>query len=575
MENKKRNLGRLAFPAYLLAATAFLALQTLQGLSYLDPGMYLAGYLNFNDDPWACQYLGQWYLTYKLTGALCSLLGAQSFIAIRLMAVVLNVAMQAVIYLYLRRYMPRRFIIAGLAMATLACFGSYTDINYNDYSVALLTLAIITYHAGAFERNSKWLVFASGAIVGVAFFFRVPNLTFVALPLLAVAVSERYYALVDVSDQLLFFFGGCIVGCAAVVIGAWADGSLGILEQTMLDLVGIGTNVNDPHSPKNLLIGLYTTWKEYVAGFAPIAVIAALMVLARLRLGGMLRKAAISALALAVIPCVYFWEPSGNMTAGLALAALAFVIINSVLWDELECLFVLSLLVPLVYPIGSNGGTMFFGQYIGFLSTPLALAIINRSLPTLGLGACRASRKVLPVAFAAVCVALLLTNAWRPMMEEGTRAECRYTIDSPVTGPIMTTRENADMYNMMIREVKPLLPKGSYLICNFSLPLISVLECKPYAVLSDVFTSNEMNYYYIAEALMHTGGVGRMPYMLLDRNTMTCKFSLVVQQLRLLRPYRTVWSNGRYELLEPGPDDFMRWHYEESSRSDCGIMPRF
>ena len=168
MENKKRNLGRLAFPAYLLAATVFLALQTLQGLSYLDPGMYLAGYLNFNDDPWACQYLGQWYLTYKLTGALCSLMGAQSFIAIRLMAVALNVAMQAVIYLYLKRYMPRRYVIAGLAMATLACFGSYTDINYNDYSVALLTLAIITYHAGAFERNSLWLIFASGAIVGVA-----------------------------------------------------------------------------------------------------------------------------------------------------------------------------------------------------------------------------------------------------------------------------------------------------------------------------------------------------------------------------------------------------------------------
>jgi len=559
MENKKRNLGRLAFPAYLLAATVFLALQTLQGLSYLDPGMYLAGYLNFNDDPWACQYLGQWYLTYKLTGALCSLLGAQSFIAIRLMAVALNVAMQAVIYLYLKRYMPRRYVIAGLAMATLACFGSYTDINYNDYSVALLTLAIITYHAGAFERNSLWLIFASGAIVGVAFFFRVPNLTFIALPLLAAAVSKRYYAFFEVSEQFLFFFCGCITGCAAVVIGAWADGSIGMLEQTMLDLVGIGTNVNDPHSPKNLLIGLYTTWKEYVAGFAPIAVIATMMVLARLRLGGMLRKAAISALALAVIPCVYFWEPSGNMTAGLALAALAFVIINSVLWDELECLFVLSLLVPLVYPIGSNGGTMFFGQYIGFLSTPLALAIINRSLPTLGLGACRASRKVLPVAFAAVCVALLLTNAWRPMMEEGTRSECRYTIDSPVTGPIMTTRENAGMYNMMLREVKPLIPKGSYLVCNFSLPLISVLECKPYAVLSDVFTSRKMNSYYIASAFVYTGGGDKLPYLLIDRKSMTEKFSFVELKLRLIRHYSTVWSKGSYELLKPDPDEYRKW----------------
>lgn len=548
----RRVVRRVAFPVYIVLAAAFLLAQTLQGLSFLDIGMYLAGYLNFNSDPWSCYYLGQWFLTYKLTGSLCSLLGAHSFMALRLMAVALNVAVQCVVYLYVRRYVARRYAVGGLALATLACFGGYTDINYNDYSVALLTVAVVAYHSGLYSRRGAWLVAAAGVAVGVAFFFRVVNLTFLALPLVGMAVSRRCGAGLPARRQPLWFGAGCAAGCAGVLLFAWGDGSLPVLAQTARDLVSIGGGADDPHSLKAVAISAYTVWKGYVAGFAPVALLTALLVVAGLRLGGARRVAAFAGLALLIVLNIYFSEPSANVTAGVALAALAFALFGGEGAGRLECLFALSLLVPLAYPIGSNGGTVFFGQYVGFLSTPLALALVARATPALRSRCGRAWPAAALTAYFAACAALLAANAKRPLMEDGTRMECRYTVDSPATGPILTTGANAAMYGYLLAELRPMVPQGSYMVCNFSLPMVTMMGCKPYAVFSDVFTSDAMNSRYIAVAHRRAGGGGHLPLMLLDREAMTDGFRHVESELRSIAPYRTAWTDGRYELLVAG-----------------------
>lgn len=548
---QKHLIARMAFPLYIAAAAVFLVLQSLQGLSFLDIGMYMAGYRHFNGDPWSCYYLGQWFLTYKFTGALCSLFGVQSFFGIRLMAVGLNVIMQTAIYLYLRRFIPRRHIIAGLALATLASFGSYTDINYNDYSAALLAVAIMAYHSGAFASRRPWLVVVSGAVVGIAFFFRAVNLTFIALPLLAMALSSVYGALIRPLRQLTLFAAGCAAGCAAVLTGSWADGSLPILRQTATDIVAISGSADDPHSIKAIIISLYTTWKGYLTGFAPVAVLTALMVLTGRRLKGKARQYTIVVTAAAIVPCIYLWEPPANITAGISFAGAAFLLARPKNNDNSGSIMALSMLIPLVFPIGSNGGPAFFGQQIGYLSVPLALATVTRATPALRRQLADAYPTALRTAYAAICLSLLLSNLRRPLMEDGTRYECRHTVNSSTTGPILTTSANANLHNYMLNKVKPLVPDNSYLICNFSTPLISIMHCKPFAVFSDVFTSDAMNTRYIAIAHQRAGGGGHMPMLLLDRQTMTSGFMHVEKELKAIVPYRTLWTDGRYELLAP------------------------
>ena len=122
----RRRAARAAFPLYITAATVFLALQMFQGLSFLDIGMYLAGCRWFNEDPWSCYYLGQWFLSYKLTGALLHACGDSSFMALRVMALALNIVTQTAIYLYTSRLVPRRYAIAGLAMTGTGIAGLIT-----------------------------------------------------------------------------------------------------------------------------------------------------------------------------------------------------------------------------------------------------------------------------------------------------------------------------------------------------------------------------------------------------------------------------------------------------------------
>ena len=266
---------------------------------------------------------------------------------------------------------------------------------------------------------------------------------------------------------------------------------------------------------------------------------------------------------------VYFWEPPANITAGTALAALALAVGAGRRWGRAECLLALSLMVPLVFPLGSNGGPQFFGQYVGFLPLPVALWVVARGLPATAGWHGPQWRTALGCAFAAVCAGLLLANARRPLMEDGTRAECRHTVCSPATRHIMTTGANARMYAYLQREAGARVPRGSYMMCNFSLPLISVLECRPYAVFSDVFTSERMNHAYIDTAYRRAGGGGRLPWLLLDRSTLTDGFADACRHLRQYAPYRLVWTDGRYELWKPLTGDREKGQSENLAAADC------
>lgn len=544
--------SRKAFYVYILFAAAFLGLQSLQGLSWLDIGMYMSGSLHFGDDPYAAYYLGQWYLTYRLSAALCSLFGIFSFPGLRLMHLVLNLILQTAVYAYLGKFVERRYIIAGLLLATLSHFGSYTDINYNDYSTFALMLAVMSYYSGLRRaRGGLWLIALSGLLSGVAVFFRIVNLTFLLLPAVPLLTGAwrglRHGALM----QTGCFAAGAAAGCAAVVAAAVADGTAGVLALTFSDIAGIGSDGSDPHNLKSIAISAYTVYKQEIAGFSVIALLAAAAGVAARRLVGIVRRAVSLGLAALIVLNIYFWEPPSNITVGICLAGLTVTLAAGRRASVPSGLFAFAMFIPVVYPVGSNGGAAFFGPWLCWLPLPLAVKALCADGRRLSGKYAAAYGHALRLSYAAVCAAMLFTNVKRPMMEDGNRLECLYTIDSPVTGGIRTAKANADLHNRMIKEAGPLIPDGSYLICNFSTPLVPILGCKPYAVFSDVFTSDRMNERYIRVAYRRAGRGGELPWLLFDTESMTPGFCHVRDVLAGIRPYRRVWSDGRYELLCP------------------------
>lgn len=548
LTHKPSNAGTdTVFIIYSVFATVYLGIQMFQGFSYLDIGFYMSGYQHFNDDPYVSYFLGQWLLSFNLTSALCRLFSINTYLGLRILHLLFIIISQTVIYFYLKRYINRHFIISGLLLATLAHFGSYTEINYNDYSVGLLTLSIMAYHYG-YANNRMKAIILSGILAGVSFYFRIVNITFIGIPFLAWLISHRYKSAIRTRNQFFGFFSGIITACCATTVLLYCNGMLDVFTMTLTDLFTRSSDPQDPHGVKAIIINLYELYKGQIQGFSVIALLTFLIAFNDIKNKGAIRTIITIVLSLLIIPNIYLWESPSNITVGICLSALFFLFAGRDVNPQTASLYLLSLFIPVIFPIGSNAGPDFYGKDMCFMTLPVALCIIGEGIGTLKAEYRKAAYKALHISFAFICMAMIYTNINRPMMEEGTRAQCRYTINSPLTRHIYTTEENASLNNYLIDKVKPLLPAQSYLICNFSIPMISLLDCKPYAVYSTVFTSNVMNRRYIDAAYKHSG---RLPYLLIDKDNNSDKDIYVEDYLYDIKPYRTIWTDGRYVLKAP------------------------
>lgn len=548
LTHKPSNAGTdIVFIIYSVFATVYLGIQMFQGFSYLDIGFYMSGYQHFNDDPYVSYFLGQWLLSFNLTSALCRLFSINTYLGLRILHLLFIIISQTVIYFYLKRYINRHFIISGLLLATLAHFGSYTEINYNDYSVGLLTLSIMAYHFG-YANNRMKAIILSGILAGVSFYFRIVNVTFISIPFLAWLISHRYKSAIKTRNQFFGFFSGIIAACCATTVLLYYNGMLDVFTMTLTDLFTRSSDPQDPHGVKAIIINLYDLYKGQIQGFSVIALLTFLIAFNDIKNKGAIRTIITIVLSLLIIPNIYLWESPSNITVGICLSALFFLFAGRDVNPQTASLYLLSLFIPVIFPIGSNAGPDFYGKDMCFLTLPVALCIIGEGIGTLKAEYRKAAYKALHISFAFICIAMIYTNINRPMMEEGTRAQCRYTINSPLTKHIYTTEENASLNNYLIDKVKPLIPAQSYLICNFSIPMISLLECKPYAVYSTVFTSNVMNRRYIDAAYKHSR---LLPYLLIDQDNNSDKDKYVEDYLYGIKPYRTIWTDGRYVLKAP------------------------
>lgn len=548
LTHKPSNAGTdIVFIIYSVFATVYLGIQMFQGFSYLDIGFYMSGYQHFNDDPYVSYFLGQWLLSFNLTSALCRLFSINTYLGLRILHLLFIIISQTIIYFYLKRYINRHFIISGLLLATLAHFGSYTEINYNDYSVGLLTLSIMAYHYG-YANNRMKAIILSGILAGVSFYFRIVNVTFIGIPFLAWLISHRYKSAIRTRNQFFGFFSGIIAACCATTVLLYCNGMLDVFTMTLTDLFTRSSDPQDPHGVKAIIINLYDLYKGQIQGFSVIALLTFLIAFNDIKNKGAIRTIITIVLSLLIIPNIYLWESPSNIIVGICLSALFFLFAGRDVNPQTASLYLLSLFIPVIFPIGSNAGPDFYGKDMCFLTLPVALCIIGEGIGTLKAEYRKAAYKALHISFAFICIAMIYTNINRPMMEEGTRAQCRYTINSPLTRHIYTTEENASLNNYLIDKVKPLIPAQSYLICNFSIPMISLLDCKPYAVYSTVFTSNVMNRRYIDAAYKHSG---RLPYLLIDQDNNSDKDKYVEDYLYGIKPYRTIWTDGRYVLKAP------------------------
>lgn len=545
-----RMTKRIAVICYFIIATLFLLVRAMQGLSFLDIGMYMSGYEHFNEDPISIYYVGQWLMSFEFSGWILKLFSFDSYYGLRIMRTVLVIAMEIIIYLHLKHYMPKRYVLLGLAIATIAQQESYADINYNDYSAFFLCLSLLLFHRGMASSNLKRLsFFLSGLVVGLSIFFRMTNISFLTIPLCALIVLPLVGCRKPSLGSFSLFYSGSVVGVALMLLVIYFTGTWQALMMTITDLFSIGTRTDDPHNFKNVFLWLYDMYKHEVQAGAIVLFITAVYAVLHYRFKQyFMRVGLFIGFAFLIWLNVYLHEHISDVIVGLSWFMMFYLIARPSHHHELKSLFAITFLFPILLPIGTNGGSIFIGQDLVFLPLPVTLYILTLIIKV-EQNVYISKFRLLPVAML-VCLVFtfLYTDIKRPMSEEGYRLICRYKVDSPLTDHIYTTKENADTLNYLIKSLRGKYLDNDYLFCNFNIPMVSLLDCKPYAVFSTVFCSTYMSIHYLSVAENH---LHRLPCLLLEPGNMSERDKELVAYVKTRAKYRRVWSDGRFELLKP------------------------
>lgn len=532
------------FIVYLVCAAIFLAAQMFQGLSFLDIGMYLSGCEWLADAPLAVYYLCNWLMTFRVTTFFMNVFSCDSFFALRVFHLVYVLVTQVAVFMYCRKYIPEKTIILGLALATLAHFGAYTEINYNDYTIALLTVAVMMYHE-AVRRESSFFLIGSGMVIAVSFFFRIVNISFILLPLWygAYVLCTKAKSLRQVALQCWWFGCGVALGAVVMLGVIYADGMMPAFSLLVSDLAVMGGDSSDPHSPVVVIVSFFNLHLGEVKSISVVLLIFLLLLWVNTRAKSRKKQAANIMLGLMLVFNMRYMDPPSNYTVGLCILAFLLVLTVSRVSDEIKRLYVLAFFIPLLMPLGSNAEPEFYGKDLCFLTLPLALYVINTEVVRH-----KAWRISALTCLMALCSGFLLTNLTRHMMEEANRLRCLYGVAPPKAHCILTNRENADLNNKLFHDLRPLIEDGSYMYCDFSPTVVPLLNCRPYAVFSTVFTSDTMNSRYIDVA---HGATLKLPLMLLRKDNDEPRRRHVVDCLKRKSRYGKIWEDDDYVLLKP------------------------
>ncbi len=545
--------SQCALWVWIAVMTVAEALLCMQGLTAHDSGVYLSGYLHFAQEPMVNSYLGQWQLSYLGMGWLCGLLGIKSFLGLRMVHVALMAAAQVGIYFWATRTLDAKpqWVLTGLVLAALCHVQGYSEVNYNELSALLLTGATAALTSGM-QRKRPWLVAVAGAIVAIAVAVRVVNVWFVALPLAAWLVRDRNEGW---RKTWAVWLASGLCGAAVVLALLWASGTIGVVAITARTMTGMASAGSGTHGASQLA-WLYAgnMWHMCASGcvLALVAAIAAAAMWATRRNS---TATVIIAAVCTVAGGVALWKlnngPVCNYAMFLSIAALA-ATATLCRRKALRTASALWLAVLLLYPFGSAASNAVNGPYFIHLAMPLAVASIACGIESRKAKLRPVLTRTTAIVAMALALAMVKLNVTHGLFQDQKRTACRHEIHSQATRGIYTNEANARLHNWLIGQLQPHLRPGQHVICNFSLPLITMLNCRPYAYAESEWVDNEtVLCLYVDEAYKASHC---LPAFIIDSRRLNRCDTAVIDHCKHLSPYSTVWSSGPYSLIMPQAD---------------------
>lgn len=478
----KQYLSNLSPSKYLILLLGCTFLYTfllcIQGFDMVDEGWYLTAYQQFFEHPQSAEYQCLYYNTILFGAVWNSLLGNLGILGFRILSCSCITLLVFIIYSILKQDVNRwAFFIS--VMIILFAQHYVMVFNHNLYTALLCSVTSLLLFKALLTRDSKYFFFA-GAILGIIFFTRIPNLSLLSLSLVMFP-----FAFYTKSSRIVLRCS--LWSILGVVIGILINFSLiTILGHSDVFISSISSGFSavkagdSTHSIMNIL-NVYRdnyslVFEQIIAVFFCPAI--------SFFINKWTNSKKIAAISYKIILILYFIIILTSTRGIFTLYAFSYIIliIFAVRHYDMErpiYLIVISLTIMFFLPFGSDFGIGNMGMNCIWLGFPLATGLLHRIYHELIISKCIEAERTLVfslsiIFFAAFAITNLKITSLGCYFDSGSRLKKTSRIEWPLANTF-TTPEKCAIVEELLEQLKSHVKEKEYLLCWQCVPMVHYL----------------------------------------------------------------------------------------------------
>lgn len=434
------------------------SLNLFWGFEILDSGYHLTAFQNIYDAPNTVADNFGYYLTNLVGGAFIYIFPDMGIIHFRIIGAVCVLIAIAFIYFSLWREVPLIHLLIGLSLVVLCYVKAPYSFNNGILSCLLYVIACLILYKGI-NRNSSWLIFIAGIIVGINIFTRIPNILGIGL-LLIILLHRKFIIKSDPLDwgKSFFFAFGVLMGIGFVALLMIQLGHLGIFIDDMKILFSSTSEKDSTYSITTLILA-YLNF--YMTNAISIMVFYSLFQIHNI-ISDKNKLLIYLFDAIAIIwlfNYVYYLDTSYRVLWGMCVVGCLMCIFRQ--RGKLRLFSILALYMLFVEIMGSDFA-LNHGCLPALLAAPVAsMMIINRNR----------------LLYLVVFVLAVMSYAVRRgnYADDGPIYAKMASINCPQAKFILTTDEKADAINSTMKGIEPFVHPGDTLMCFPAAPMMNFL----------------------------------------------------------------------------------------------------
>lgn len=554
-----------------------------QGLDFTDLGYCLTNYQQIFNDPTSISssFTGTW-LTNVIGGLWLTCFATFGLVGVRFASVLIVYITMLFVYLTLKTYINKRYLLIGLLLALILIQRLYL-IHYNNLTAMLLVIGVFLLIKGLREQENKWN-FLAGLVLAVNIFVRISNILGFSLIICIIFYGYLYGIPGKKQIKTIFIFlFGYFTAIASILLVMKLIGHYELFLSGFQSLFSMGTSSSSHHGAR-VLIKIFIL--DHIKAVILLVVGLTLIILLSKGLHWIKSKSnqvyvvlfigLIMAIAIiSVYQSIYYGYAIVMLVGFLYFILLAYTLNFYKVVDDFRVLTLAAFIVLIITPLGSNNG-MGIATYGMWLVIPIAFSFLMSLSDTIDVAKQTRWDYFKPGGSQAnilICLVLAgfsiftLVGAWQyTYRDSSNRLAMRYAVNHPLLKGVFTTKERAVTVRQLVDQLDNYVKPNDYLLAYEAIPMVHYLtNTRPYLYNSwpmlyepEDFSDALQRAQYerdtlpvIVRAKCSTIVFNWPEESDLPHSTRHDTDRMIMEEFIETEGYRVVWGNHTFQILQP------------------------